>query len=171
MADKGGKRTLASRGYIVSYAGKSYSDELARALDRPDANILVEQIDAFIAHHAAGDSEWPNDRAEDFGEIITCFRDDPNRALAYVVLAASRTDDGEFLVMMGAGPLEDVLYDPSDELLERVVAEARKSARFRWLLSVPYKVAIAQRAWQAIEIFRVTGPHEEPAPETVPTRY
>jgi hypothetical protein len=64
-----------------------------------------------------------------------------------------------------------VLYDPSADLLERVVAEARKSDHFRWLLSNPFKVAIAPRAWEAIEKFRITGPHEEPAADKLPPRY
>lgn len=134
---------------------QSYTDELERALGRADADALIERIDAYIEYDASGAGDWPVERVEDFGEIIDCHRDDPDKALAYVVLAASRTDDEGFLGMMGAGPLEDILRDPSPELIERLVAEARKSARFRWLLSIPYQIAIAARAWAAIEKFRV----------------
>src|SRR5689334_17594462 len=98
------------------------------------------------------------------------YSDELEKALAYVVIAASRTDDARFLGLLGCGPLEDVLENPSAEMLDRIVAEARKSARFRWLLSNPFKVAIAHRAWEAIEKFRLTGPHEEPAANTLPPR-
>ncbi|WP_443019057.1 DUF6869 domain-containing protein [Sphingomonas sp.] len=107
---------------------------------------------------------------EDFEEIIACHVHDPEKALAYVIIAASQSDDAAFLGSMGCGPLEDILRDPSAELLERIVAEARKSARFRWLLSNPFKVAIAARAWEAIEKFRMTGPHEEAPYEALPPR-
>ena len=147
---------------------KGYFDELQRALARPDADKLCRQIDDYAAHYANGDSDWPENLANDFDEIITCHFDDPEKALTYVILAAARTDDAEFLRYMGCGPLEDALRDPSEELLGRVVAEARKSARFRWLLSNPFKVAIADRAWSAIEGFRMTGPHEEPTLDTLP---
>jgi hypothetical protein len=151
-------------------AGQGYSDELQRALARPDADKMSAQIDAYADYSVRGGGEWPDDAAEDFGEILSCYHDDPEKALAYVVIAASRTDDAAFLGCLGCGPLEDVLCDPSDELLERIVAEARKSARFRWLLSHPFKVAIAERAWEAIKKFRITGPHEEPASDTLPPR-
>jgi hypothetical protein len=125
----------------------------------------------LLRHLASeNDGEWPDEHVEAFGEIISGVDDDPERALAYVVLASSRTDDAGFLALMGCGPLEDLLRDPSEQLLQRVVAEGRRSDRFRWLLSHPFKVAIAPRAWAAIEKFRITGPHEEPSDDTLPPR-
>jgi hypothetical protein len=149
-------------------SGKGYSDELERALARPDADKMVQQLDAYADYFARGAGEWPDEYADDFGEIITCHFDDPEKAFAYVILGASRTDDPVFLAQLGCGPLEDVLENPSPELLDRIVAEGRKSARFRWLLSHPFKVAISERAWEAIEKFRITGPHEEPSYDTLP---
>jgi hypothetical protein len=149
---------------------RTYSDELERALDRPDAAQMRRQLLAYADHDAKGAGEWPAELADDFDEIITCHFDDPEKALAYVIIAASQTDDAGFLGLMACSNLENVLIDPSTELLDRVVAEARKSARFRWLLSNPFKVAIAQKAWEAIERFRINGPHEEPAADKLPPR-
>lgn len=152
--------------------GKSrYSDELERALARPDADDMCEEIDAYATYFALNrDGEWPEEYADAFLQITTCYHDDPDKAFAYVIVAAARSDDAAFLGLMGCGTLEDVLENPSAELLERIVAEARKSARFRWLLSNPFKVAIAPNAWDAIEKFRITGPHEEPPGEKLPPR-
>lgn len=152
-------------------AGKGYSDELDRALVRSDAGEMIRQIDAYANYFARGAGDWPDDDADDFEEIVTCHHDDPEKALAYVILAASRTDDASFLSYLGCGPLEDALSNPSVELLERVVVEARKSSRFRWLLSHPFKVAISEAAWEAIEKFRSIGSHEEPPPEFLPPRH
>jgi len=148
--------------------GKQSPDELARALARPDAEKMIQQLDAYADYFARGAGDWPDEYADDFSEIISCHFDDPEKAFAYVVLGASRRDDLGFLGQLGCGPLEDVLHNPSPELLERIVGEARKSARFRWLLSHPFKVAVAERAWEAIEQFRITGPHEEPSEDTLP---
>ena len=134
---------------------------------RPDAETMCNQVDAYATHYGG---EWPDQYAEDFGAIISCGFDDPEKALAYVVLALARIEDAGFNGMMGCGPLEDLLRAPSPEILNRVVAEARKSERFRWLLSHPFKVAISQSAWNAIEKFRITGPHEEPLGGTMPPR-
>lgn len=149
-------------------SSKRNSSELERALARPDACTMIEQLDRYADHF--DDKHWPDVYAEDFGEILTCHFDDPEKALTYVVLGAARTDDADFLALLACGPLENVLTDPSQELLDRIVAEARKSARFRWLLSHPFKIALAERAWDAIEKFRITGPHEEPPHNTLPPR-
>ena len=147
---------------------KRYSDELERALARPDSGKMIMQLDAYAEYFARGAGDWPDDDADDFNEIVACHHDDPEKTLAYVVIAASRSDDPAFLGYLGCGPLEDILRDPSIDLLERIVAEARKSARFRWLLSHPFQVAVSASAWEAIEKFRLTGPHEEPSEDTLP---
>ena len=149
---------------------KAYFDELERALARPDAELMCRQLDAYAKYFESGRGEWPEEDADAFGEIISCYHDDPEKAFAYVILGASRSDHPGFLAGLGCGPLEDVLEEPSVTLLERGVAEARKSARFRWLLSNPFKVAVATRAWEAIEKFRITGPHEEPSADELPPR-
>lgn len=149
---------------------KGYADELERALARPDADQMRQQLIAYANYNAQGAGDWPDGLADDFGEIISCHFDDPEKSFAYVIIAVSQSDDAKFLGLMGCGNLEDVLCDPSPDLLQRIVAEARKSARFRWLLSHPFKVAIAERAWDAIAPFRITGPHEEPTNDTFPSR-
>ena len=146
----------------------TYSDELERALARPDADRMRQQLLAYAEYDAKGAGHWPDDLADDFSEIISCHFDDPEKALAYVVIAASQSNDASFLGLMACSNLENVLFEPKPELLERIIAEARKSARFRWLLSHPFKVAVADQAWEAIEPFRVTGPHEEPSYDTLP---
>lgn len=151
-------------------AGSGYSDEFERASARSDVETMIRQIDLFADHSSNGGGDWPDDCADDFMAIHSCSHDDPEKALAYIAIAASRVDDAAFLRLIGCGMLEDVLHDPSAELLERIIAEARKSARFRWLLSNPFKVAVAERAWEAIERFRTTGPHEEPSLESLPSR-
>jgi len=125
---------------------KAFIDELERALARPDADQMCLQLDAYAEYYENGGGEWPEETADAFDEIISCYHDDPEKAFAYVILGASRSDFPRFLGALGCGPLEDILKDPSDELLERIVEEAHKSSGFCWLLSNPFKVAIAARA-------------------------
>lgn len=150
---------------------KSYSDELQRALSRPDAEKLCRQIDAYAAFYDHDkDSEWPEEYADDFDETLCSHWDHPDKALAYVVLAAARSNSPGFIARMACGTLEDILDKPSPEMVERIVAEARKSARFRWMLDHPYKMSISNDAWKAIEPSRMTGPHEEPPNDRMPPR-
>jgi hypothetical protein len=134
---------------------QGYSDELDRPLARPEADRVRRQLQAYAQYSTEGGTDWP---------------DDPEKALAYVIIAVSQSGDAKFLARMGCGNLEEVLRDPSPDLLERIVAEARKSARFRWVLSNPWKIAIAERSWNAIHQFRITGPAEEPLMDTLPPR-
>ena len=158
--------------------GQSYANELERALARPDVEKLLRQSDRYIAYweSTAGDREWHDDEFDDFSEIIDSGLPDylgfydPDKAMAYIIFAIAKSDDPQTLAICGCLMLEDLLRDPSDELLERVVAEAHRSPRFRWMLSNPYKNSISAKAWEAIEQFRITGPHEEPAFDTLPPR-
>lgn len=143
--------------------------ELRRALARPDADTLVRQVDAYADYFARGAGDWPDDHADDFTEVLDSACD-PEKALAYVLIGASRTDNAEFLQFLGCGPLEDALYGASPELIKRIVAEARRSPRFRWLLSCPYRIAMGEAAWEKIHVFRSTGEHEEPSLDTLPPR-
>ena len=150
-------------------ADKTYSSELERALARADAPDLKRQTRAYYEYYLRDFETGEDENTADI-DAVNDSEADPDRALAYVVLAASTYDDPQYLAFIGAGLLENLLDDPSEEFLERIVAEARKAARFRWLLSVPFKVAISERAWEAIKPFRITGEHEEPTGETLPSR-
>lgn len=140
---------------------------------RPDADALLELVAAYDRYFAetGGDGEWPDQWAETFGDALDWPMTDPAKALAYAVLAAGHSQNPGFIGVIACGPLEDILREPSKDMIQRVVAEARKSARFRWMLSHPFKIAVSEAAWDAIEPFRITGPHEEPTHETMPTSY
>ena len=144
--------------------------ELERALAREDAQSLISHVDARSEYFSAGAGEWPKESAVHFGQDLCFFYGDDEKVLAFVVIAAARSNNVDFLQFVGAGLLEAVLCDPSPTLLNRIVVEARRSARFRWLLSIPFKVAVSPPAWKSIEEVRITGPHQEPAADTLPPR-
>ena len=125
-------------------SSKRYSDELERALARSDSDRMIMQLESYAEYFARGAGDWPDDDADHFDEIVTCHHDDPEKALAYVVIAASRSDDPAFLGYLSCGPLEDVLRDPSVGLLGRIVAEARKSARSVGFLATPSRLQLAK---------------------------
>ena len=130
---------------------KSFSNELQRALARADVEILALNLEAYRQWIEACDAEKPDewDHPGNSDDLYDAHND-PDRALAYLALAASRYDDPYFLGVMAAGPLEDILRDPTREVLERVRAEARKTPRFRWMLSGVWLHAIAERAREPV---------------------
>jgi hypothetical protein len=130
---------------------------------------MIRQLDGYARYFERGAGDRPDDDANDFTDIVTCHHDDPEKALAYVVIAASRSDDPRFLGYFGCGPLEDVLRDPSPELLDRIVAEAGKSARFRWLLSHRFRLQLRTALGKQLRSF-ASRAHEEPSDDTLPPR-
>ena len=126
----------------------SYNDELMRASARPDAADLRKAIEVYHAyHHTYGKAKEAF--LDEHADIIDGFYftyDDPERGIALVGLSASMYDDASFLFLVAAGPLEDILRKPSRDIIDRVVAEARKSARFRWMLTGMFLHAISEDA-------------------------
>jgi hypothetical protein len=94
---------------------------------------------------ASNKQEYYEIQSDDLDEWMVPSYDrllDEDMAIALVILAAAGSDDPEFLALVAAGLLENLLNHPSDEILERVATEARKTARFRWMLSGVYNHAI-----------------------------
>ncbi|RYY09182.1 MAG: hypothetical protein EON55_18880 [Alphaproteobacteria bacterium] len=90
--------------------------------------------------------------------------DDPDLGLALVTLCASMYDEPDFLFLVSAGPLEDILRKPDQNILARVVAEARKSARFRWMLTGIFLHAISDVTRPVIVLAIGTMTDADPLP-------
>lgn len=124
-----------------------YRDELSRAFERDDVVVLR---DLLLRYHAyckmSGNEQEQFAKNFDVVELMLLSGDDPDIGLAIVVLAAAMFDDPQFLFVMAAGPLQDILRHYRREIVDRVVAEARKNARFRWMLTGVFLHAIAREA-------------------------
>ncbi|WP_340316126.1 DUF6869 domain-containing protein [Rhizorhabdus argentea] len=126
----------------------SYNDELMRALARPDADDLRKAVEIYHEYYRTygkAKEAFLNEHADAI-EAFHFTDDDPERGIALVVLSASMSDDADFLFLVAAGSLEDVLRKPSRDIIDRVVAEARKNARFRWMLTGMFLHAISDDA-------------------------
>lgn len=141
----------------------AYQNELARAHGRDD---IVELSRLLELHHRWSSFDGNRDNfLREHDELDEYFRldTDPDKALAFVILAASTYDEPDYLFLTAAGPLENLLRAPSPSLLDRVVAEARKTARFRWMLTGVYPHAIEDEAARQI-IVKAIGDVRETDP-------
>ncbi len=132
---------------------KAFSSELERALARPDVKDLLK---ALHDHKAWGDlmrsdPKEAERREGEFDNWLIFERQDTDLMFALVALALNSYDDPDFLGLMAAGPLEDLLLaftenpngewqagSPSDEVFARVMLEAKLSRRYRWMLNGVY---------------------------------
>ena len=111
----------------------------------------MRQTVTYYDDFKAGLPGWSETNEEDLQAITTAYFHDPDKTLAYVMFAVGNFDDPEFLGFVAAGSLEHLLNDPSAEMLDRILTEARKTNRFRWMLSGVWIHAIAERARKSIE--------------------
>ena len=129
---------------------KGFKNELARALARPDIDQLRASLAAYydwsVRNLGRQTDDWPDELDFWFDQGR-----DSDRGLALVMLAAASYDDPDFLALVAAGLLENLLQKPTSELLQRVASEARKTARFRWMLDVPFRHAITPDARSVID--------------------
>jgi hypothetical protein len=132
---------------------KAFCNELQRAQARPDVADLfldLEDYYRFNREVMGGETHEPV-KGGNHNAVMDAHRDDPQRGLAYLALAMARYDDRDFLGVLSAGLLENLLGDPAPVMLHRIIAEARKTPRFRWLLSGVWLHAIAERARVPVE--------------------
>jgi hypothetical protein len=144
--------------------GKSYRDELIRADARPDAGELRRKVAVYHEYYRTygkAKEAFLGDHADDLEAFYFTY-DDPDLGLALVALCASMYDERDFLFLVAAGPLEDILRETDQDILSRVLAEARKNARFRWMLTGVFLHAISDVARP--EIVRAIGTMKEEDP-------
>ncbi len=110
---------------------KAYKSELAFALARPDIEELKRVVDAYRNWDASVSDDYP-DACDRF---MDSYHAEPEVGIAFVMIAAAEYDDVQFLGLVAAGLLENLLCDGSTEITQRILVEARKSARLRWMLS------------------------------------
>lgn len=128
--------------------GQSYEDELIRVNARPDATELRRKVAVYHEYYRTygkAKEAFLDDHIDDI-EAFQFTYDDPDLGLALVALCASMYDEPDFLFLVAAGPLEDILRKPDQDILARVLAEARKNARFRWMLTGIFLHAISDVA-------------------------
>lgn len=144
-----------------------YTDELTRAAARPDADDLRSAIEAYYRYFKLAGKEEKEAFLTTHGDSVELFfftYEDPDLGIALVALAASMFDDREFMFLIAAGPLEDILQKPNEEIIERVVIEARKNARIRWMLTGIFLHAISDDARPHIIAAIGTMKEEDPMP-------
>lgn len=127
---------------------KSFTIELHRARDREDTSTLLRDLADYhqYSREVQSREEYVGVVGGNFACVMDAHNDDPDKGMAYLALAMAHFEDREFLGLLSAGLLEDLLRDPRPEMLDRIVTEARKTPRFRWMLSGVWLHAIAERA-------------------------
>lgn len=109
----------------------SFDSELARVLARPDIEEIRRVLGCYHERFTAEANIWP----DECDTVLTAHYDDPELALAFALVAGATYDDRKFLAMVAAGGMEDLLRNSENGMAPRMVAEAQKFARFRWMLS------------------------------------
>ncbi len=84
-------------------------------------------------------------------EFETLVNDQPEKAWEAVLAIASDPRAKPYLGLLAAGPLEDILADQGALFIDRVEAEARRSAAFRQLLAGVWQSTMSQEIWLRVQ--------------------
>ena len=117
-------------------SAKGFTNELARAQERPDCEELLRKLTVHHQFNLDHDKGLKPTWAEECDFVTMSGTglsepDDPEITLALVALAAATFDEKSYLGMMAAGPLENLLRNSNPNLLNRVIEEARRNERFK----------------------------------------
>jgi hypothetical protein len=137
---------------------RTFSNELERALVRPDVEELRSALDGYAQWHLANRTKERVQLKVAITDPILHDNSDFDRSLALEVLAMERFDDPIFLGFVSAGPLESLLTTrpyPSEVHLARILEEARRTERFRWMLSGVWRTSM--ESTQAMAVKRIVG--------------
>lgn len=144
-----------------------YRDELERTLARSDAKALRDTISVyhqFAALDGKAAQSFYDDNSVEIDAVMLSFND-PDKAFAYLALSTSMFDEPGCLMLMAAGPLENLMDKSRPAVIGRIIAEARKNARFRWMLTGVYLHAVSDDARLAITPLIAGMSSEDPVPD------
>ena len=140
-------RQLIADALMVDVATLPEGDlPLPRFADRYLSLISVDE-DAYGTHPEV----WTADLMFDL------VRDHRDMAFEAIRATLARCTTPEQVAMLAAGPLEDLLTEHGPEMIDRVLAEAEASDRFRYALTGVWKNEIKPMVWARLESAR-TGP-------------
>lgn len=144
---------------------KSFKNELERALNRPDIDALKSVVTVYhdwsSTDSVSRSEEWP----EGLDIWFDASREDHDRALALVALAAATYDEPKFLAVVAAGPLEELLWrdrGASEAIVQRILDEARRTPRFRWMLNCVW--TMSARPEHAAAVAEIVGDMTDESP-------
>jgi hypothetical protein len=115
---------------------------------------------AFCEHYrlSGAPDAWA---AECVSELVM---ESPQMALDFILRALAVFETDEDLALLAAGPLEDLLDYHSQDIIDRLEAEAASSARFRLLLSgVRVRPNVRPEIRRRLQIAILNGPRPDRA--------
>src|ERR1700720_952715 len=90
-----------------------------------------ELLEGYLAHAEAVAHERKDTNFWAFNELADLMRDDPDGAWQIIVGLVGRASDEETLGYVAAGPLEDLICQHPEAMIDRVESRAGQDARFR----------------------------------------
>jgi Family of unknown function (DUF6869) len=90
-----------------------------------------ELLEGYLAHAEAVAHERKDTYFWAFNELADLMRDDPDGAWQIIVELVGRASDEETLGYVAAGPLEDLICQHPEAMIDRVESHAGQDARFR----------------------------------------
>lgn len=122
-----------------------------------DPDLLASAWIEGIASAGSGSEE---EQHWSYGCLADIVESRPDLGLDVVLLACAKMTTAEEAAILAAGPLEDLIAEHGAAVIDRIETEARKSVRFRYLLTGVWPQGQRDSdAWRRVENARREGPH------------
>ena len=117
-------------------------------MTEPDLAALAE---TWVAHFLAPSEA---SRASDMigGQVWQLCANEPERAFLFVLEVLRRDRSKKIFGVLSAGPLEDILANHGETMIERVEAEARSSPLFAKLLGGVWQNEMSDEVWRRVQV-------------------
>ena len=127
--------------------------------------------DSFAYFAAAAEHGYDSSQAEILEWASNCVSDlrehDPDRCLDWILVALGKASDDLEIGTLAAGPLEDLVVDHGDAVINRIEGLASASAEFRRLLSgIWSQGADDSEVWSRVVKAVGSGPYLDKDPRT-----
>ena len=151
-----GRTLVANRLLAGSACGKRQRGRPLNAIVRQHqmASEAKSMARAWVAYWRQHEStgEFPDSEASEV--VNDLAHDDPSEALAVIleILRSIEPDpETELFQVLAAGPVEDLLANSGDAIIENVEAEASRNEAFKLLLGGVWKNTMSQDIWERVE--------------------
>ena len=129
-----------------------------RDIYAPDGTLNISKLAAVYVEKCCRFKDRDDDLHWSYEIASNIVRDDAEMAWRFMLAAIKFLTTSEQACILAAGELENMIFHHGTSLVEQIENEAKRNARFRYVLSGVWPQGKTDDIWQRILAVRAAGP-------------